>query len=41
MLLRHATPRENLESITRHGLLCRKSQGKLPVVWLHSPAKSE
>lgn len=40
MLLRHATPRKNLESIARHGLLCRKSQGRLPVVWLHSPAKS-
>jgi hypothetical protein len=22
------------------GLLCSKSKGKLPVVWLHSPAKS-
>jgi hypothetical protein len=40
MLLRHATPRKNLASIGKDGLLCRKSQGRLPVVWLHSPAKS-
>src|SRR5918911_4587715 len=40
MLLRHATPRRNLPSIGRLGLLCSKSQGRLPVVWLHSPSKS-
>ncbi len=40
MLLRHATLRKNLPSIGRHGLLCSKSQGRLPVVWLHSPGKS-
>jgi hypothetical protein len=40
MLLRHATPARNLSSINALGLLCSKSQGKLPVVWLHSPAKS-
>ena len=36
-ILRHATPRRNLASILGRGLLCSKSQGKLPVVWLHSP----
>jgi hypothetical protein len=40
MLLRHATPIRNLRGIFRSGLLCSMSQGKLPVVWLHSPAKS-
>jgi hypothetical protein len=37
---RHATPARNLPGILRAGLLCSKSQGKLPVVWLCSPAKS-
>lgn len=27
-------------SILKAGLLCKKSQGRLQVVWLHSPAKS-
>jgi hypothetical protein len=40
MLLRHATPRRNLPSIKRAGLLTSKSQGRLPAVWLHSPARS-
>jgi hypothetical protein len=40
MLLRHATPLRNLTGIERRGLLCCKSQGRLPVVWLHTPAKS-
>ena len=40
MLLRHATPLRNLRSIQRAGLLCSRSQGRLPVVWLHSPALS-
>ena len=40
MLLRHATPRRNLPSILRHGLLCGKSRGRLQVVWLHAPSKS-
>jgi hypothetical protein len=40
MLLRHATPARNLNSILQAGLLCSKSQGKLPVVWLCSPCKS-
>jgi hypothetical protein len=33
LLLRHATPKRNLPSIERLGLLTSKSQGKLPVVW--------
>jgi hypothetical protein len=40
MLLRHASPARNLNSILRHGLLCSHSQGKLPVVWACSPARS-
>ena len=40
MRLRHATPRKNLPSIWQHGLLCSKSQGGLPVVWVHAPSKS-
>ena len=40
MILRHATILRNLPGIQRDGLLCSKSQGRLPVVWLHSPAKS-
>ena len=35
MLLRHATPRKNLPSIRRAGLLTRKSRGRIPAVWLH------
>jgi hypothetical protein len=40
MLLRHATPARNLNSILRLGLLCSYSRGKLPVVWTCSPARS-
>jgi hypothetical protein len=40
MLLRHATLIRNLPGIERRGLLCSKSRGRRPVVWLHSPAKS-
>jgi hypothetical protein len=40
MILRHATPRRNLPSIKRLGLLAAKSQGKLKVVWLHSASKT-
>jgi hypothetical protein len=40
MLLRHATPRKNLPGIKRAGLLTAKSQGRMPAVWLHSPARS-
>jgi hypothetical protein len=40
MLLRHATPKRNLESIQRSGLLCSKSKGKLKVVWLHCQTKT-
>ena len=40
MILRHATPRKNLPSIKRAGLLTAKSQGRMPAVWLHSPARS-
>lgn len=40
MLLRHATPGRNLSAICRDGLLCAKSQGRLPVIWLHTAAKT-
>ena len=40
MKLRHATPSRNLASILQRGLLCRKSKGRLPVVWLHAPGKT-
>jgi hypothetical protein len=40
MLLRHATLARNLPSILRRGLLCRKSQGKKPVVWACAPGKT-
>jgi hypothetical protein len=40
MLLRHATPSHNLPSIRKRGLLTRKSQGRLPVVWLHAASRS-
>ena len=40
MRLRHATLARNLHSILKAGLLCSKSQGKRPVVWFGSAAKS-
>ena len=40
MRLRHATPARNLNSILRRGLLCSRSRGRLPVVWLHAPRRS-
>jgi hypothetical protein len=40
MLLSHASPARNLSSIRRAGLLTSMSQGRLPVVWLHSPSKT-
>jgi hypothetical protein len=40
MLLRHATPARNLNSILRLGLLCSHSRGKLPAVWACSLAKT-
>jgi RNA:NAD 2'-phosphotransferase (TPT1/KptA family) len=39
-LLLHATARRSLASILRHGLLCARSRGKKPVVWLHTASKS-
>ena len=41
MPLRHATPIRNLPSIQRHGLLCRKSQGRLKAAWLAAREKSD
>jgi hypothetical protein len=39
--LRHATPRRNLQSILRYGLLTAKSQGRYKAVWLHGAGRSE
>jgi hypothetical protein len=40
MLLRHATPARNVNSILKAGLLTSKSKGRTPGVWLCSPARS-
>jgi hypothetical protein len=40
MLLRHATLARHINAILQRGLLCSKSKGRLPVVWLHAAAKS-
>jgi hypothetical protein len=40
VLFRHATPARNLAAICRAGLLCAKSRGRLPVVWLHAACKT-
>jgi hypothetical protein len=40
MRLRHATPARNLPGIRKAGLLCAKSRGRRPVVWLHCSARS-
>src|SRR5262249_28930530 len=41
MRLFHATPRRNLASIRKRGLLTAKSKGKLAVVWLHSTSRRD
>src|SRR5215217_5420578 len=40
MLLRHATPARNLNSILHSGLLTSYAKGKLPAVWLTAPSRS-
>ena len=40
MQLRHASPIRNFPGIQRHGLLCRKSRGRLKAVWLATREKS-
>jgi hypothetical protein len=40
MLLRHATPARNVNSILRRGLLAAKSEGKRAAVWLCSAANA-
>src|SRR5947209_5632653 len=40
MFLRHATIAKNLPGVMQNGLLCRKSKGRLKVVWLHTSNKS-
>jgi hypothetical protein len=41
MRLFHATPRRNLASILKRGLLTAKAKGKLPLVWLHSASRRD
>jgi hypothetical protein len=36
----HTTPRVNQWSIQQHGLLTRYSQGKRPLVWLHTAERT-
>src|SRR5689334_16342381 len=40
-LLRHATPRKNIRSIFRFGLLPGLARGKLKAVWLHTGTKGD
>ena len=40
MLLRHATPARNVNSILQGGLRTSRSKGKLAAVWVCSPARS-
>jgi hypothetical protein len=40
MLLRHATPCRNLNSIKRFGLLTGKARGRMKAVWFHSESKT-
>jgi hypothetical protein len=40
MILGHTTSIRKLRGAERRNLLCYKSRGKRPVVWLHTPAKS-
>jgi RNA:NAD 2'-phosphotransferase (TPT1/KptA family) len=40
MVLYHATPKRNIQSIRRKGLLCSRSRGKMKVVWLHEAERS-
>jgi hypothetical protein len=40
VLIRHASPCRNLNSILRRGLLCCYSQGRLKAVWACCPARS-
>jgi hypothetical protein len=40
MLVRHATPRKNLKSITRTGIDPTYSKGKRLDCWFHVPSKS-
>lgn len=40
MILRHATHRQNLDSIQSLGLRTAFAQGSLKAVWLHSPGQS-
>src|SRR5262245_5161901 len=37
---RHATPRGNVESIRRRGLLVSKATGRRRCVWLHTPSNT-
>ena len=40
MILYHATPRRNLESILATGLQPQRAQGKIKGVWMHTASKT-
>ena len=40
MKLYHATPKSNLDSIKREGLLASKAKKSRKFVWLHTPSRS-
>ena len=40
MILRHVTPRRNLDSIRRRGLLLSFAQTSPPAVWLHTRSRT-
>lgn len=39
MILYHATPKRNLSSIQKHGLLPRYATGEIKGVWLHTESR--
>lgn len=39
MILYHATPKRNLDSIRKHGLLPTRTTGKVKGVWLHTESR--
>ena len=39
MILFHATPKRNLDSIRKHGLDPKRATGKVKGVWLHTESR--
>ena len=40
MILYHATPRRNLDSIRKHGLQPQRATGRIKGIWLHTQSKT-